>query len=324
MLTLAIVATAFIVLSGLLAMIDAAVLSVGRAEIDSMVKDRLFGAIELQSIKERTTRAVVVIVIATNIVNVGGPVMIGMIATERFGHSVVGIVTAILTVATVVFSEVIPKSIGHHYAPFIGRLFAPVIKLLIIVLLPVVIGLEYLAGLFKSGQRKFGTEAQIRSMVDAGSISGYIGSTEGKIIHRAFELNDRTARDIMTPVKDVVWIDADRTVLDAARLVFQSPFSRFPVRESDAKNVSGMLLSHDVLQALSEGADDASIKDLIREAPAVDATMTCDALMAMFRAQRSHLAVVRDERDIIGIVTMEDVLEELIGSIEDEKDASRN
>ncbi len=310
----------FIALSGLMALIDAAVLSVSQAEVEEMVLLGEWGAPALRSIKQRISRAVVVIVLFTNTVNILGPILAGNKAIEIYGEPAIGVITAILTFGTIVFSEIIPKSLGAHYAPLISRLFAPSILFLIYALFPLVVALEWISNLFKSGRRPIGTEAQIRSLVKLGHLHGYIESDEGQLIHRAFLLNDRTAADVMTPLKDVVSVPASATIRQAAQSVFRSAYSRFPVFSESSGELQGMLLTRDILEALSEGRDEEPITEIIHPALIVQSETRSDMLLVMFRDRRIHLAMVQKDGKNIGLVTLEDVLEELVGEIEDEKD----
>lgn len=311
----------FITLSGLMAMVDAAILSVSRAEVEEMVLNKKWNATAMQSISTRITRAVVVIVLITNTINILGPILVGKKAVDIYGNPAIGIITAILTFGTIVFSEIIPKSLGTHYAPVIARVSAPIILALIYVLLPLVVALEWISNLLKSGKRPIGTEAQIRSLVTIGRRAGYIESDEGQMIHRAFILNDRTAADIMTPLKDVVSIDASSTIKQAAQLIQKNKFSRYPVYSKSIHDVEGMVISRDVLEALSEEKDDEPLADIVRPVLTVHATLRSDQLLVRFRDCHIHLAVVQDEGQTVGVVTLEDILEELVGEIEDEVDA---
>ena len=322
MLELALYIVAFITLSGLMAMVDAAVLSVSRAEVEEMVVRNLWGAIPLQAIAKRITRAVVVVVLFTNTINILGPILAGKKAIELYGDTVIGVITAILTFGTIVFSEIIPKSLGAHYAPTIARVSAPAILVLFYGLYPLVIALEWISSLFKAGRRPIGTEEQIRSLVTIGRRAGYIESDEGQLIHPAFILNDRTAADVMTPIQSVVGVDAAATVRQAADRVFRHAYSRYPLFGKSIHDIQGMVLSHDILEALSEGKDRELVSSIVRPALVVPATLRSDELLMRFRDRRIHLAIVQDQGKTVGLVTLEDVLEELVGEIEDEKDAA--
>lgn len=311
----------FIILSGLVAMVDAALLSVTNAEIGELVMQKRWGATTLQGLKNEITRAVVVVVIVTNTINVLGPILVGQQAISIYGNTAIGIVTALLTFGTIVFSEIIPKSLGAHYAPQVSRLAAPGIALLILLLYPLVLLLDWIAGFFRSGSRKIGTEHQIRSLVSLGRDAGLIEKDEGQLIQRAFLLNDRTARDVMTPLEKVAWLPDSATIREAADRVVNEEFSRYPVFGQSPDDVRGFVLSRDILQGLSEGRDAESVKSLIRKPLMVSARRRSDDLLVIFRNSQIHLGIVRENRRTLGVVTLEDVLEELVGEIEDEKDA---
>ena len=190
------------------------------------------------------------------------------------------------------------------------------------VLFPVVVALESISDLFKSGRRPIGTEAQIRSLAKLGHLAGYIESDEGQLIQRAFVLNDRTAADVMTPLKKVVAVPPSATIRQAAQCVFHNAYSRYPVFGESNDDVQGMLLSRDILEALSKGRDEVPITSIVQPALIVESEMRSDALLVLFRDRRVHMAIVQEKGKNVGLVTLEDVLEELVGEIEDEKDVS--
>ena len=317
---LLLIALGFVALSGLLAMVDAAILSISRAEVEEMYAQKRIGAGALRSIHRRLPRAVVVIVIATNTVNVLGPILVGQRAIELFGSYIIGIVTAALTLGTIIFSEIIPKSMGAHYAPTISRLSAPVIVFLSWTLFPVVYPLEKLANLFRTGRRVIGSEAQIRALVSIGRRAGHIESDEGQLVHRAFLLNDKRAEDIMTSLKDIVSIRSTTTIRKAADEVFRSTHSRYPIFGASMHKVVGLALSKDILEALIDGRDRELVATIKRDALVVPAHIPCDRLLMLFRDKHVHLAVVQHKGKTVGLVTLEDVLEQLVGEIEDEHD----
>ncbi|MCC9605833.1 hemolysin family protein [Blastopirellula sp. JC732] len=321
MLTLFLYILGFIFLSGVAALVDAAVLSVSRSEVEEMVMKKLPGAVALQGVKNRITRAVVVVVIVTNTINILGPILAGNKAIELYGETVIGVVTAILTFGTIIFSEIIPKSLGTHYAPLISRISAPPILALIYVMYPIVLPLDWLSRQLQQGERPVGTEAQIRSLAALGRTAGHIDSDEVRLVHRAFLLNDKSAADIMTPLKDVAAVRQEATVREAAKQVLEHTHSRYPVFGNSVNDVIGMVISHDILGELTEGQDQAPIERLVRPALVINAEMHCDDLLKEFRAQRIHLAIVQQAKKTVGLVTLEDVLEELVGEIGDEKEA---
>ena len=320
MLILTLYILVFLFCSGLMAMVDAGILSVTRAEAEEMVLHQKLGALWLRTVKQKITQAVVVIVIVTNTINILGPILIGQKAVELYDSSVIGVITAILTFGTIIFSEIIPKALGTHYAPVISRYAAPAVVALSWALYPVVILLERIASLFQRGERHVGTEAQIRSLVKIGLQGGRIEEDEGKIIQQSFILNDRAAADIMTPLERVVSVPATASIREAAQVVFDHEFSRYPVMGETPHDVHGMVLSREILSHLANGKDQEPITDLVHTTPRVRADKRADGLLAMFRDRQKHLATVHKEGQTIGLVTLEDVLEQLVGEIDDEKD----
>jgi putative hemolysin len=313
-------ALGFIIASGILAMIDSAILSVNPAEVEVMIAKKRWGAKELKLLLRHTTRAIIVIVILTNIVNILGPILVGRRAEQLFGSHVIGIVTAILTFLTIIFSEIIPKGIGTHYAPKISRRVAPFLRVLVFILYPVVIVLERMVRMFKSGKRKVGTEEQIRALANLGGGAGHIDADERELIHRAFSLNDRTARDIMVSASAIVFIQKGRSIRQAAKMIFEHTYSRYPVIGHSLHEVEGYILSHDALEMLADGNEGHPITEIIRPVPMVDADMRCDDLLTALRKSKSQFAIVRQSSQTVGLVTLEDVLEELIGQIREEGD----
>ena len=320
MLLLSIYILVFLLLSGLLAMLDAAVLSVTLAETEEMILHHKRGALWLRTVKQNITQAVVVIVIVTNTINILGPILVGQKAVAVYGSTAIGVITAVLTFGTIVFSEIIPKSLGTHYAPSISRFVAPMIVWLSWGLYPLVVLLARIAAFFQRGERHIGTEAQIRSLVTIGLRGGRIEEDEGQMIHQAFVLNDRSAEDIMTPLAATVSIPATATIREAAKVVIDKGFSRHPIIGETPNEVIGMVHSRDVLIALSAGEETEPITKLLHPIPRVRADKRSDALLVMFRSRQTHLATVHKDGKTIGVVTLEDVLEELVGEIEDEKD----
>ncbi len=312
----------FLALSGMMAAIDAAVLSVSRPEVEVLVQGGKWGARRLRRVKQEITQSLVVIVIITNTINVLGPILVSRQAFNLQGGQGIALVTVVLAMGTIIFSEIVPKSLGAHYSPLIARASAPAILVLRLLLYPLVIALSWLTRLFTKGTRKIGTEEQIRSLVRIGNQAGYINRHEGQLVHRVFILNDKSAAEIMTPLNHVKAITATSTIKQAASEVARSEYSRYPVFDQSFDDVKGIVLSRDVLKAVATDASANSVMSIVRPVLVVKATTTSDQLLTRFRDQHVHMAVVQDLHRTIGVVTLEDVLEELVGEIEDEKDVT--
>ena len=140
------------------------------------------------------------------------------------------------------------------------------------------------------------------------------------MIFRTFRLNDRTAQDIMTPLENVVSIPASATVSDAAEIIRTNEYSRYPVFRKSPDDIQGMLIARDVLRMHADGEDESPITAIMHAPFVVSAERHADELLLEFRTRHQHLAVVQQANQTVGIVTLEDVLEEIVGEIEDEKD----
>ena len=311
--------TVFILLSGLMAAVDAAVLSVTRPEIEEMIHQHRSGAGRLREVKQHMTRSVVVIVILTNTINVLGPILVSRESLQRFCPESLFVITVVLTLGTILFSEIIPKAICTHYAPLLGRLSASPLQLAGLAMFPLVSGLAWLSRKFMRGARPIGTERQVRALALMGRQAGHIESDEILMIYRAFQLNDSTARDIMTPRNQVIGISRDAKILAAARQVLQEGFSRYPVFRGSIDHVEGFVTSRDILGAIITGHDDETVSSITRRILKFDADQQSDELLVVFRDEHIHLGVVTEAGKTLGVVTLEDVLEELVGEIEDEK-----
>lgn len=320
MITLIILIVAVLLLSGFFSGAEAALVSLSQAEVDALSQKKAFGARVLTSVHRSLNRSVIAIVILNNVVNIVGSILAGRITIELYGDALLGVITTGLTFGVILFSEIMPKTIGIHYAEKIGPLVAPLIRMLTLALLPLILALEWMTNMLKRGERKVGTEEQIRSLVTIGRKEGHIEGDEGQLIHRAFILNDKMAESVMTPLKDVVGIPEDATVQAAAKIVDHHAYSRYPVFGASVNEVKGIVMSQDILEEIVEDRADAPVTSIMREALVVEADTRCDELIVLFRDKHIHLSVVQEKGKTVGLVTLEDVLEQLVGSIEDETD----
>lgn len=313
-----------LVSSGFFSGAEAALLSVTDAEVEDMSHRGKKGWKILKKIKSDINRSMIAIVIMNNVVNIVGSILVGQMVIALFGNALLAVTTTALTFGVIVFSEILPKSLGIHYAPSIAPAVAPVIWVITLLFYPLIVVLEILTNALKRGERHIGTEAQIRALVKIGHRAGHIESDEGQLIHRAFILNDKTAADVMTPLKDIIGIQSDSTIREAAEKVFLSTHSRYPVFGNSIHDVVGIVMSHNILELLAEGKDDMPVMEILRDALVVDVHDRSDRLLILFRDRHIHLAVVQDQGKTVGLVTLEDVLEELVGEIEDETDVEEN
>lgn len=256
-------------------------------------------------------------------------VLEGFIALEAstINSICVVIITLILSFFTLVFGELVPKRIAMHYPDRFARMALGVLKACSVAFKPIVWllsastnGVLRLMGIDPNAEQEEVTEEEIRMMVDMGGETGAIEEAEKEMIENIFEFNNLSAEDVMTHRTDVfsIWVGDDReTILKTIR---ESGLSRFPVYDKDMDDIVGVLsarsfLMNDALEAPKP------IGELIREAYFVPETVQADALFRDMQKKRIHMAIVVDEYGgMSGIVTMEDLLEEIVGNIYDETD----
>jgi putative hemolysin len=233
-----------------------------------------------------------------------------------------------VTYLSVVFGELVPKALTLDRAERLAVLVAPPIEMIARVLRPVVWVLEASASFLL---RPFGVReviagegvrsaAELRSLVDEAEVSGIIPRAQEELLHNVFDFAGREAGDVMIPEPDVAWLDAGLQPEAALEEVGRQPYSRYPVGDGSLDRLVGVVHVRDLVAA-ARGETSGPIGAHAEPAPVVPATKDLGALLRELREQRRHLAVVADEYGgTAGIVTLEDILEEIVGEIEDEYD----
>lgn len=238
------------------------------------------------------------------------------------------IITIIISFFTLIFGELVPKRIAQQKAMGWSRKVAGFVSGLSVVFKPFVALLSFctnlvlkLFNLKTDGAEEEVTEEDIRLMVDASGESGTIEEDEKEWIQNVFEFNDTPVDEIMTRDSDVLWIQEDATEEEVIKDIEESGFSRYPVYGEDHDDVKGILIAREFLLNLNSN-DKKPLKDLIREPYLVPDSIHADKLFADMQAKKVHLAIVIDEYgSSAGIITMEDLIEEIVGNIYDEFDA---
>ena len=237
----------------------------------------------------------------------------------------------LLALFLLVFAEFIPKSIAARHPAAIAYIALYPVAILSLVASPLVT-LSIAAGrLVSDGQDEVDgssnglvTEEQIKTLVDAGEEGGFIEEDEREMIYSIFELGDTLAREVMVPRVDVIAIDVDRPIADALAVIVEGGHSRIPVYQDTVDNIVGMLYAKDLLGHWPDFAD-LALKDILREVYYVPETKPVDKLLQELQQLKVHIAVVVDEYGgVAGLVTIEDILEEIVGEIQDEYDSEED
>ena len=236
------------------------------------------------------------------------------------------IVTVVMTVLILIVGEITPKMIARRCSDTISKWAAVPLMTLMILLFPAVLVTSWIVKLFsllwrrKEGQEVTITEEEFENILDTAEDEGIIDESETELLQSALEFTDLDAGDILTPRIDVVGFELNDSMDTVLEIINDTQFSRYPVYERTVDHVVGILYVKHLLKELAEGRQ-ASLKDMMLEPVFIPKSMKLHAIMDEFRRSRTHMAVVADEYGgITGIVTMEDVLEQLVGEIWDEND----
>ena len=314
-----------IVLSGFFSGAEIALFSLGEARARTLAEEGRRGAKALLEIKSNPERLLATILIGNNIVNIGGASLATAIALERFGNQGVAYATGAMTLLVLIFGEITPKGLATANADSFGLAVAPIIRILSKVLIPVVLPLEALTRAFVRRSQREGrmtvTEGEIREMTAIGHSEGAIDEHERRIIERAFVLDETRVWNIMTPRVDMFAWPETRTLAEIAGELHSVRYSRVPIYGDTIDDITGVLYTRDAYQALIGGQRDVQLVELAREPFFVPGSIPLTRLLSDFQARRIHMGVVIDEYGgTDGLVTLEDVLEELVGEIIDETD----
>lgn len=276
----------------------------------------------LLSIRQKINRPIATIVILNNLFNIVGSIVIGSLAADVFGDTVLGVFSGVLTFLVIVFAEILPKTLAEQHAQRIALLMAIPIKGLTWVMTPFVMLLEKITSPFTRSKRIPTTnETEIKLLASIGYQEGIIEEDEAEMIRRVFRLNDVTASSIMTPRVELTYLPGNEAISTLKGEILNSQHSRILVIEDDIDHVQGIALKYELLTALIENKGDQLINSLQRPAKFIAETERADQLLQELRTKREHIAVVVDEYGgVSGVVTLEDILEELTGEIVDETD----
>lgn len=280
-------------------------------------------------IESKYDRFLTSVLIGNNIVNIALSSIatlffIGLFANNPDSESIgTTVSTVVITVAVLIFGEISPKVIARQNADKMAMLIAPFINAIIIILMPLSLifgGWSKLLGIvFRSKEQSTITEDELITIVDEAEEDGTLESEEGNLIRSAIEFNDVCAGDILTPRVDICAISKDESVPNIAKIFIENAYSRLPVYDEDLDDIIGILHEKDFFIAYHN--NNKTITKHLKKPVHVSEHIKIADLLQVLKSKKCHMAVVVDEfGGTMGIVTMEDIIEELIGDVFDEHD----
>ena len=313
-----------VLFSAFFSMTETVFASVSEAKIKNYVEERKTGAKKALFCVEHFDRTLTTLLVGNNIVNTALSTFaltffMGFIKTGNLEL----ISTAIITIVLLIFGEITPKTIGKKYNDKLVLFLAPIIYIISYILLPISIIFMGIQKIFtgKKNNDSQVNESELETILDTMVEDGEIEDDEHEYIKNVFDLNDRTVEEIMVPRVDMVAIE-DTTSIDEVKNIFiREQYSRIPVYHEDKDHIIGIIYERDFFEAMAKNIELKNVKQLMRNVLFVNKKMTVDALIKTLQESKTHMAIVSGEyNDTLGLVTMEDALEEIVGEIYDEHD----
>ena len=323
-------AAGLVVLAGLFAMTDAALAAVSPARAGELAREGVRAARALRAAAAAAPRHINLLLLLRLVCELTATTLVALVAVHHLkaGWEAALITAGAMTVVSFVIVGVGPRTIGRQHAYTVGRLTAPMVLWLGRALGPLASLLIWIGNAVTPGQGyrqgPFATTVELRELVDLAEQRGVVEHGEREMIHSVFALGDTIVREVMVPRTEMVWIEADKSLRQAMVLAMRSGFSRIPVIGENIDDVLGIVYLKDLVRYTANGdpaAQELPVAQIMRPAMYVPESKPVDDLLREMQAARTHMAIVVDEYGgTAGLVTIEDILEEIVGEITDEYD----
>ncbi|NLY42971.1 MAG: HlyC/CorC family transporter [Clostridiaceae bacterium] len=310
---------------------ETALTSLSKIRIRHMVDEGIKGATLVNRLTENPSRLLGTILVGNNAVNIGASALATSLALHFFGSSGIGIATLVTTILVLIFCEITPKYLAAQFSESIALKVAKPISIIITVLNPIVIIFTRISNIFirifggtPDKAKPFITEEELKTIVSVGQEEGVLEVEETQMINNVFEFGDLHAKDVMTQRTDIVAISINASYNELVELIKEEQFSRIPIYNETIDNIVGILYVKDLIP-IEDAQKDFNIKKYMREPFFTFEYQKITRLFKQMKKNRSHMAIVLDEYGgTAGIVTLEDLIEEIVGDIEDEYDENED
>lgn len=312
--------------SFLCSMLEAGLLSLPRSYVASLEAAGSKTGARLVAVKNNLDRALAAILTLNTIAHTVGAAGVGAQVLVIFGSEWVALGSAIITLLILVLSEIIPKSLGAAYARPLAPFTGWMVHMLIWVLMPVLIPLNWVSKWFGGGHHAPMSREEVASVADLGLSDGALDFEESRVIRNLLSLSQVPVKDVMTPRPVMFTLPETMTVAEVVAEHGRLRFSRIPVYDGDVDHITGMVTRHSLLHAHADGNTGATLKKLARELPVVPDAARLDQVMDRFIREQRHAMLVVDEfGGTAGMVTLEDCIETLLGvEIVDDTDSAED
>jgi CBS domain containing-hemolysin-like protein len=297
----------------------------GRARAYRLAEENLRGAKSLEKIVENVAPYLNVVLLLTLMATIGGTTLATILVARHLDRWAELVSTVVMTLILFIFAEVTPKTFAVQHTDRVALRLAPVIVAITRAIGPVAHLLVGVANVVLPGrglpQGPFATEQEIRAMAEVASDEDSIEEEEKELIHSIFEFGDTLVREVMVPRPDMIAAPSTATLREVLDLIVRHGYSRIPIYRESVDDVVGVAYAKDLLRHLHAGKADADLANIMREPYFVPESKKVSDLMREMQQRRVHIAIVSDEYgSTAGLVTIEDLLEEIVGEIADEYD----
>lgn len=306
---------------------ETALMSLSKLRLKHMVEEKRKGALNIERLLENPQKMLVAILVGNNVVNIWGSAIATALAIKLYSDGGIGIATAVMTIVILIFGEITPKTLAVYHSEGISLKVAPIISMLVKILSPVVYIMTKitnfvvrLSGGSPSDKKPFITEDELKTIVDVSSKEGLLENEEKEMIYNIFEFGDLRIKDIMVQRQDISSVSVDSNYYEVIEEFKKEKFSRLPVYEDNIDNIVGIVYLKDFI-LLDQSKEDFDLRKIMRQPNETFEFMKIADIYKDFQLNRVHMAVVLDEYGgVAGIVTMEDIVESIMGDIQDEYD----
>jgi putative hemolysin len=304
--------------SFLCSILEAVFLSVTHSHVALMRERGEWAGAWFQAARRKVDEPIAAILTLNTIAHTVGAAMGGAIAADVFGSTWVGVFSAVLTLVILLFTEIVPKTIGATYWGVLAKPSAYVLRAMVLVMKPIIVPLGLVARVITlSADRPTISRAELEVLAEIGRREGTLDEDEWKVMSNVIRLDEVSVGEVMTPRTDTVAVPLDATVDEAKAIMLEKGHLRLPVFEQTLDHIAGVLLARDLWRADHDGV--THIRSVIRPVPFAPASKPVEDLIPEMRRQRTKMAIVVDEfGGTAGVVTLEDLIEEIIGEIQDE------
>ena len=308
-------------LSAIFSSSETAFYSVNRFKVEKLVKKKVKNSEKLQLLKEKQNKVLITILVMNNVINIGAASIAAAVTLEVFpGNLALALSTFIMTTLILIFGEITPKSYATKHSESMALSLTPVLYYLTVLLSPITWALDKITRLFvgKSVSEAL-TEEEVKLVVSLGHQEGAIDEGEKELIHNVFRLDDLSAEEVMTPRIEMETVENDQTLKQIKQFIKKTPYSKLPV-VNDEGEVIGIFNTRKAMDFLGRKMD-VKVSTLMDEPFFIPPSKKIGVLLKEFQNKKTHVAiVVGDHGGTLGLITLEDVLEELVGEIVEEKD----